>query len=163
MMNPLQLGLSSRPQLSSGNAAQSLDAAGTQSRINHPETLSLAGLSDSSYLALTDDNAQSNGHHKLMVLLAFNNITDGGMKLSQAQGQDAHYQTNITIPLERGTAPLTVRARLNEQARYDVTGIDLHVPSWGRPESLTLSAPASAPSLSGPSEAGGKTRRVPDP
>ena len=161
MMPPLQSGISTRSGLGSANAAQSLDVVGTQSRINHPGTLSLSKLSDNTYRVLTQDNAQNNGHHELMVLLAFNSIADGNMALKQAQGPDAHYQTNIAVPPEQSAAILTVRARLNEQARYDATGIDLHVPSSGKTESLTLSAPA--PSLSGPSESGGKTRRVPDP
>ncbi len=94
-----------------------------------------------------------------MVLLAFNSISDGNMALEQAQGPDAHYEKVISIPPEHEAATLTVRARLNEQARYDVTGIDLHVLLSGKTESL----PLSAPSLSDPSEPGGKTRRVPDP
>ncbi len=159
MMNPLQSGISTRPGLSSVNTPQSLDVAGTQSRINHPETLSLSSLSDSAYRALSQDNAQNNDHHKLMVLLAFNSISDGNMALEQAQGSDAHYEKVISIPPEHEAATLTVRARLNEQARYDVTGIDLHVLLSGKTESL----PLSAPSLSDPSEPGGKTRRVPDP
>ncbi len=81
------------------------------------------------------------------------------MALEQAQGPDAHYEKVISIPPEHEAATLTVRARLNEQARYDVTGIDLHVLLSGKTESL----PLSAPSLSDPSEPGGKTRRVPDP
>ena len=161
MINPLQSGISTRSGLGSVNAAQSLDVAGTQSQINHPGTLSLSELSDNTYRALTQDNAQNNGHHELMVLLAFNSIADGNMALRQAQGPDAHYQTNIAVPPEQSAAILTVRARLNEQARYDATGIDLHVPSSGKTESLTFSAPA--PSLSAPSEPRGKKRRVPDP
>ncbi len=159
MMNPLQSGISTRSGLSSVNTPQSLDVVGTQSRVNHPETLSLSGLSDSAYRALSQDNAQNNDHHKLMVLLAFNSIADGNMALEQAQGPDAHYEKVISIPPEHEAATLTVRARLNEQARYDVTGIDLHVLLSGKTESL----PLSAPSLSDPSEPGGKTRRVPDP
>ncbi len=159
MMNPLQSGISTRSGLSSVNTPQSLDVAGTQSRINHPETLSLSSLSDSAYRALSQDNAQNNDHHKLMVLLAFNSISDGNMALEQAQGSDAHYEKVISIPPEHEAATLTVRARLNEQARYDVTGIHLHVLLSGKTESL----PLSAPSLSDPSEPGGKTRRVPDP
>jgi len=139
-MNPLQSGIPSH-YTGSVNSAQSLEAPVAQTQPQHPQTLSLASLSTQAYHALNQTEAQPNGHHQLMALLAHNGITDGALQLRPTQGADAHYEQQVTILPENDVAHLTVRAQLNERAQYDIAGIDLHVPSTGRTESIFLSAP----------------------
>lgn len=79
-----------------------------------------------------------------MALLAQNGIVDGALRLLETPGAELHYRQDVNVLPEKELAQLTVRASLNDRAQYDITGIDLYVPSRGRTESITLSAPPPA-------------------
>ncbi|HBV39734.1 MAG TPA: hypothetical protein DEF05_08655 [Erwinia sp.] len=145
-MNPLQSGIPSR-YTRSISSAQSVAAPGAEhTQLKHPQTLSLASLSTNAHWALNQSEMQPNGHHQLLALLASNAITDGALQLCSTRGAEAHYEQQVDVLPENDVAHLTVRAQLNECAKYDIgkydiAGIDLHVPSSGRTESIFLSAP----------------------
>jgi hypothetical protein len=139
-MNPPPLGSPSRHYTAPVNTGQPVVAASPQTQHLHPDTLAFARLSPNAHRALNQTEAQPNGHHQLMGLLARNGIADGAMHLIPTQSTDAHYHQMVILP-GNDVADLMVRAQLNGQAQYDIVGIDLHVPSSGRIESIALSAP----------------------
>lgn len=142
-MNPLQSGISTQPYHTPVNPTQPLEMPGPQAQHPHPPTLSLAGLSANTHLALAQVESHTNGHHQLMVLLAQNSIADGTVQLVSSDGAHAHYGQWVNAPSGEAVT-LTVRTRLNDRAQYDITGLDLFVPSSGRLDSIVLSAPAPA-------------------
>jgi hypothetical protein len=155
-MNSLPPGLPIQAYNEPVNSRQPLTALNSQTQ-SHPNALSLANLSRNTHYALDQAEVQPNGHYKLMALLVRHGIADGAVQLQSANGADAHYRHQINVLPENDVAHLTIRARLDEQAQYDITGIDLHVPSSGRAESMTLNVlpppatlhePASSPNTS---------------
>lgn len=138
-MNPLQSGLPAQYSTRSINTGQPLVAGSSYAQHAHPEALSLARLSRNAYSALDQVEAQPNGHHQLLALLVRGGIADSAMRLQSTQDESAHYVQQVDVP-DEGLANLTVRARLNHQAQYDIVGVDLHVPSTGRLESIALSS-----------------------
>ena len=122
------------------NNSQPLTASHSPTQ-THPTALSLAGLSENAHYALRQLEAQPDGHHQLIALLVRHGIADGAVQLQSATGADAHYRHQVNVPPNNDVAHLTIRARLNDQAQYDINGIDVHVPSSGKSESLTLNAP----------------------
>lgn len=110
---------------------------------SHRETLSPALLSPNALLALDQLEAQSNHRHQLLSLLAGNGIMDRAVHMQWNHGADAHFGQQVTQP-NGDVAKLCIRARLNEQAQYDIVGIDLHMPAFGATESIHLSGPPAA-------------------
>ncbi|GGM31921.1 hypothetical protein ACFQDN_21455 [Pseudomonas asuensis] len=131
-MSPLLSGIPTQHYTGSINTDQPSAAARSPTPHAHLAALSLTSLSPNAHLALDQTEAQPNNHHQLMALLARNGIADGTMHLRSTQGADAHYEQQVNVLPENDVANLTVRTRLNEQAQYDIAGIDLHVPSSGR-------------------------------
>lgn len=58
-----------------------------------------------------------------MALLVRQGIAEHNMHLIFAQGADDHYEEPVHVLPENNGACLTLRARLSEQAQYDVAGI----------------------------------------
>ncbi|MEE3505819.1 TAL effector repeat-containing protein [Pseudomonas sp. 10C3] len=110
-MNPIQSGVSAQHHTASINAGQPLEPSGSQAQHNHPNGLSLAGMSRNTLYVLE----QANGSHQLLAMLAINSIADNALHLQSTQGADAHYIT--------AAGDFTVQARLNEQSLYDVIRI----------------------------------------
>lgn len=125
------------------NTEPPVAASSAQTR-PHPEKLSLADLSPNARLALKLLEGQVNKRHKVMALLVQNGIVDGTLRIHKAPGTKPHYMQKVNLKQEKDFAHLTVRTSLNDWAQYDITGIDLHVPSWDRTESIALSAPPPA-------------------
>ena len=137
-MNPLQSGI---PYYTAPiNTTQPVAASSAQTQHLHPDALSPISLSHNTNLALDMTEAQPDGHHKLIALLARHCIADGTMQLQSTQGEYAHYWQQVKVLPENDVADLTLRARSNGQSQYDIVGIHLHVPSSGRNESFILSA-----------------------
>ncbi len=109
---------------------------------SHPVALTQALMSTNAQWALDQIEAQPNGHQQLLALLARNGIADNTLYMQSHHEADVHYGQSVSLPGGE-SANLIVRARLNEQAQYDIVGIDLHIPTSGKTESIYLSgAPA---------------------
>ncbi len=110
---------------------------------SHCGTLSAALLSHNALLALDQVETQPNSRHQLLALLARNGISDNELRMQSNHGADANFGQQVTQS-DGEVANLTIRARLNEQAQYDIAGIDLHMPAFGRTESIHLLGHAAA-------------------
>ncbi len=141
-MNLIQLGIPIQRQSAPDHADQTVGQAGSVARPSHPNALSLALMSFNALHALDQIEGQPNGHHQLLALLVRNGIADNALHMQSNQGADACYGQDVNVPGGE-VAKLTVQARLNDQAQYDILGIDLHLPASGKTESIHLSpAPA---------------------
>jgi hypothetical protein len=144
-MNHLQRSIPSQHYTISNDAGQPAQAVNSQTPNPHPPELTLAMLSLGAHIALERIEAQPNAHHQLMALLVRNGIDEGNMRVVFAQGADAHYEEQLHVLPENDAARLTLRVILNQQAQYDVAGIDLYVPSSDRRDHITFAAsPATA-------------------
>lgn len=144
-MTPLQSGIPIPYHAQPTNTAEAQEASSSQVQHPHPSTLSFSGLSSNAQLALKQVADQPNGHHKFMAQLVLNGIGDGALRIRvpQDKGADVHYDREVTSR-DQLAAHLTVCTRLNDQARYDIASIGLHVPSSGETHSITLFAPPPA-------------------
>lgn len=117
---------------------------------HHPNKLALAKLSLSTQLALDQFEDQASGHDQLLILLARNGLANRALQLKYSQGTEVHYKQEVTAPSTSGVSgarqigDLTVRTQLNVQSKYDILGIDLHVPSSGAQASINLPIPSPA-------------------
>lgn len=126
------------------NASQPPQPSSAQGLHRHPSTLAPATLSLNTQLALDQFGVQPDGHYQLLALLVRNGITDGALELHSSQGAEVRYHQEVDVPGASGVlgarqiGNLTVRAKLNEQAQYDILDIDFHIPSSGAKASITL-------------------------
>ncbi len=141
-MTTIQSGVSLQHQGVPRNTGLSNLPSSSQLPHSHPDALSHTFLSPNAHRALDQAEAQPDDHHQLLALLAKNGITDNALQLQSHQGANARYRQILTVPGGE-TANLTIRARLNDQAQYDIVGVDLHVPTSGKTDSIYLAGPPS--------------------
>lgn len=139
-MNPIQPSIPTYSHAVPSNTAQGLVPASLHAQYSHSQALSLARISVNAQLALEQIKDQSNNLHRFLALLTKHGIADTALHLQSTQGADAHYGRNVNIQGGGDAAHLTVRVRLNDQAQYDIAGVDLHMPESGRTESIHLSS-----------------------
>ncbi len=142
-MSPIHLGSPTPFIILQNDTGQPIAQPLSQTQHDHPGTLTPALLSPNAQLALDQVEAQPNGHHQLLALLARNAIADNAVHIKFNSGTDAHYTQDVNIPGGE-VANLTIRARLNDQNQYDIVGIKLHNLTSGKIESIYLSGHPAA-------------------
>lgn len=136
-----------------------LQTPDTQAPSVHPDKLWPARLSNTTQIALAQAVAQAvretNIRHELVAILVQNGIKDGTLHLQSTQGTEARYSQAVEAPdvsspeaiarRAKTASHLTVYARLNEHAEYDLLRADLEVPLSDAKASIDLSASLPAP------------------
>ncbi|NJP03640.1 hypothetical protein HBH25_22750 [Pseudomonas sp. hsmgli-8] len=138
-MDPIRGSSAYNVQSSSANPAQAAQATTGTHPSGHASSLTAAMLTDQAVAALNDKETQGNEQEKMLAGFAKGAIGSGQLQLSPNQPVKGDAQ----FGMRRNQDVLVIKARLNDQSKYDVLSVGFRRGS-GAPVSMTLPAPSTA-------------------